>query len=689
MGRIGYGFGTSRRSVTANGTAPPLIAPSELWQGTAGSGFTNIPADPLRTTAKPATRLLIPPFQWYDDVLLVGVFAAANNAGTLLDNMGIETVIVHYEGARHFIAAPSYQTMPDANGVPVTYFGWWVRLKHDGRNGHARLYFEAVPKDQTMQRRVVGPYQFSPQASVHDYTLDIAATPAEATGARYKTMASALSYLKSVNAKNPLVRFVEGGYYDLNGATNGWSSASWSNGYVHVTASAPVVLGRPAPAATADPSTFRPSCGLHLSGNMITLDFKSASELWNTDYAGRDHWLDGIKVTNSNGRYDLYRKSVRSTVGWLFRQSSITAGAWVTECNFTNLWNCLINTSLARGNILTSCWSDVFDHSYCVIGNRVDDWDSTTYSLPITALTVSYSGPEATATFERNGNTFTAKAGGVTIGTLTMGNSLAEFVANTNYTVQNLASWLNAMPGWSATALDNTRAGVFLTKTGYIPGTFPAVNVKNATAAFETLFDIHADWWQKQNGPIHENIVIADNVATNFVGQSVFWGNVDDMIVINNSWHNGDGEFIVGQGVANSRSQFGNTQRHMVFAHNTLATQRVWLRKDASGQFNPDGYSLWANNVVPSFEWLGGAADPDMSLYGNHMFDGYALPAGGGPALSQGGSDATLFVNAAAGDFTPSGQLLTNLKQPVVLHDANRKAREELAPAGAVAWFAD
>ena len=84
--RVGYGMKQRRRrSIKA---APLLIAPSAGWNGTAGSGFSTVPADPARTTAKPVLRLIVPPFQWYTNELVVGVYAAANNGGSLFDNMG-------------------------------------------------------------------------------------------------------------------------------------------------------------------------------------------------------------------------------------------------------------------------------------------------------------------------------------------------------------------------------------------------------------------------------------------------------------------------------------------------------------------------------------------------------------------------------------------------------------------------
>ena len=61
------------------------LEPSAGWNGTAATGFGGaygaVPTDPTRTTAKPALRLLVPPGQRFTDTLVVGVAAAANNAG--------------------------------------------------------------------------------------------------------------------------------------------------------------------------------------------------------------------------------------------------------------------------------------------------------------------------------------------------------------------------------------------------------------------------------------------------------------------------------------------------------------------------------------------------------------------------------------------------------------------------------
>ncbi|MCY1670479.1 hypothetical protein OVA07_05575 [Novosphingobium sp. SL115] len=686
MGRRGFGFGRYR-STSHLSAGPALLAPSALWTGVAGSGFTSIPVDPPRTTAKPAVRLIVPPFQWYTDELLVGVYAVANNGGSLTDSMGLETVIVHCEGTRTFIKEPTIQTFADANGNPVSYFGWWARLRHDGRNGNAHVYFEAVPKDSTMQRRVIGPYQFSPKAAKYSHQITVAATPAEVAGSRYKTLSAAYNYLKSQNATNPLVTITEAGDYDSGSVANGWVNGSHINGYVHLTATAPVSLVKSPPAANADPVAHRPGVPLHLYGANVTLDFNYAAELWHSDSIGRNHWLDGISLTNSHGRYDLYRKTGRNQLGWLLRgQNAPSDGTWVTECSFTNLWNSAMNTALVRGCTFNTCWSDLADHSLCFIDNRIDDFDSTAYSAHLPSLSLTYTGTGTTATIERGGgNVFTAKVNGATIGTFTATSTLAGWIAGTNYNVSDFVSWINGLgTDWSATLLDDTRAAWTLVPNGanYVPGSWPAMNVKNTTVTLATTFDVHADWWQKQDGPVLQNIICANNVTTNFVGAIFLIGDLEDAVFINNAWHCKD---VWGFGNRSAaRSQQGDYLRHFVFAHNTAVNQRFWLRNNIPAiPFDADGYCLWANNVLESFEWVG-TPDHDILVADNHIYDGYAIPAAGASGTTQGGNITNLFVDPAQGNFMPTGSLLDNTKPPRITYDQKKRARAGSCAVGAV-----
>lgn len=193
MAGFGFGYGPSLASRMRPATTKLTgIVPGEGWTGIAGSGFQSVPVDPVRTVGKPAMRLLVPPNQVYTDRMVVGVYAGANNGGTLIDNMGLEKVVVHFEGRVIDIAEPSLQSFNDANGNAVSYFGWWIELRRDGRNGAANLYFEAVPKDPELQRRVMGPYAFFPQTEMHDYTVTVAPSQFEIPGFRYRSITAAL-----------------------------------------------------------------------------------------------------------------------------------------------------------------------------------------------------------------------------------------------------------------------------------------------------------------------------------------------------------------------------------------------------------------------------------------------------------------------------------------------------------------
>ena len=54
------------------------------------------------------------------------------------------------------------------------------------------------------------------------------------------------------------------------------------------------------------------------------------------------------------------------------------------------------------------------------------------------------------------------------------------------------------------------------------------------------------------------------------------------------------------------------------------------------------------------------------------------------PDTTLGGAEQTLFADAAAGDFTPAGLLLTNLAVPIVKYDLNRVTRGATDAKGAV-----
>jgi hypothetical protein len=232
--------------------------------------------------------------------------------------------------------------------------------------------------------------------------------------------------------------------------------------------------------------------------------------------------------------------------------------------------------------------------------------------------------------------------------------------------------------------LDDTRRATALSLPGLKGVNFAATNVKGVTLQLVTEFDSHTDWYAQINpGNVKENVVIQDNTILNFRGQGLFLAGDDgakDYVVVNNAWFHKLSEDGY---AANSQtaSQMTWAHSHVVIAQNSWASQKFNFKVDAG--YTGDAYCLMADNTAPLISWVG-AVDPDVTVKDNHLQDGGVAPAGS-TGTTIGGTYATLFANAAAGDFTPQGALLANPKPAAVRYDQGKVLRAALAPAGAMA----
>lgn len=675
MTGCGFGFGShraGRRLVSLGRDRGPLpITPPPAWTGVAGSGFSALPEDPPRTTAKPAMRLLVAPNQYFTDELVIGVYAAANDRGSLLENMGLERVLVHYEGETHVIESPSIYLYEDANGQVRRCAGWWIVLANSGRHGHAQVYFEAVPRDPAMQNRVIGPFQFSPVAVLHDHEVTVAATAPVVAGASYQTIPAALQYLKGVSAQNPRITIAETATYDL-GTGAGMAPTHAGNGYCTIRATVPVTIGR----ATADYISFEARTrydGMRFTGANITFDMRNVLAIYQ-ETTGRSNWYDGVTFTNSAGRNSLWRRGPADST-YTLRGEPI-----LTECSFRWVRGPTRGARLVRGVDVYQCYGDMIDNAQCVIGSTFADCDTRiTFASYLDALTVRYTGAGASATLQVSGNSdtnnrvWTARVAGAIVGTFTVQNTVAAFTANTNYTVQNVADWLNGLAGWTATVLDDTRRATACGNGTNKGHAIPQTDVKTAPLTVKSFFDIHADWYQQ--GSLRENVLVADNVVYNCFAQLVFFslGEQRDTLFLNNC--------LGSTGEATVFSQFDYPASHFVMVHNSWANQKVRFRP--TDGFNADGYCLMANNVAPDIDWTAGTPDADMVIRDNHVFDGAIGPGAAATGTTTGGDTASLFVNAMAGDFTPAGALLANLKPAALGFGFMGLARVGAVPPGA------
>ena len=691
-----FGFGAAGRSRLLAHFSPPapdaFISPSEDWTGTAASGFSSTPTDPTRTTAKPAMRLLVPPNQFYTDDLLVGVVAGANNEGSLYDNMGLSHVTTHYEGNSVDIASPSFETFNDANGNPVTYFGWWIRLKHDGRLGVANLYFEAVPTDATMQNRVIGPFRFCPNDTLHDWDKTI---PGD-----YATVKDAATASKAANARNPRVTITQAGLYQTEDQfTNAWTI----DGRFTIEASVPgVVFGFES--YTRDRQMQVPRYPMCLRGANITLDTANFTEWYVGSIADIHPWLDGTRITNSDGRDSLKRGGPINPAVRIVR-----GRPFFTECTFDETANSAYEAGAVRGCTFDNVGQDIFTDSWLVVGNRVTNHNDEFWNTDIDAFSVEYTGAEATATLSRSGGT-EGNTGGVW--TASYGANSATFdtgqgtqadldardvSAGRGYWFADVVEWLNGLPGWSAKLLISPdRRAASGSLAGEKGQGFADLDVKDTPATIVSLFDKHGDFYQQALGnssfSTRENVIIMGNTGVTMQVQSLFLapadgGHTRDYLVVNNAfWLDPaagdyfDADVLLSQF---GRGRTAHTLSHVVVAHNSWANQKAALRTDASGANKPDfdGYCLNACNTAPDLTWAG-ALDADLEIASNHLHTG--ATGTGDAGETKAGTAADLFADAAAGDFAPAGELLANLKAPVVRYDLNGNERGATAAAGAV-----
>ncbi|MDJ0641431.1 MAG: hypothetical protein QNJ15_01310 [Erythrobacter sp.] len=686
------------QSVSANGT-PPLLAPSASWTGIEGSGFSAIPVDPVRLTAKPALRLITPPKQHFTDTLDVGVFAAANDGGSLLDSLGLAGVTFHLEGNNVTLERPSLHSFVDVNGSLQTYFGWWVRLrKPPQESGYAHLYIEATPRDATMQSRVIGPYLFAPQNELFDGQLSVAPTAPEVEGASYQSVVAAIEHAKAQSWENYLLTLAEPGKYDIGESTpTRWDQKGWCN----ISAGVPgCSIGKQGYSNDAEAKIIPARSPIRLMGSDLTLDFRHVVEI---DSFDGNFWCDGISITSSDprGRYETLRGGPPDQFGW-----RIDGNPYFTECEISELSGVCGQARLVRGCVLTNMTYDVFGDVTCAVFNRLTNHRGGYWYTDHPCVEISYSGAEGSATIQRDGSadagiaTWTA-SWGTSIATFECGNREEYYLRTSGdgYTFQDLVDWVNGDlaaldGGWSATLTDTEFADIRCC-AGSLPGAkgagFGPQDVASEPLTIAAMFDRHGDFYQHATGTL-ENAIIAFNSGVDVQAQLIFISPTEiggdaaerDLMILGNAFYLRPGLDGYYDPEANS-SQFGRTNltaSHVVIAHNTHANQRWLIRSDNPG-FTTDPYCLFTNNVASAVVYAGPTL-PNLTIDALHLH-GSATKPSGATRVAFGGDETSLFVDPAAGDFTPAGALMSSGFAPTLPFDAFNGEFPEIAAPGAIA----
>lgn len=654
-----------------------LLEPQPEWTGMAASGFTIIPADPARNTAKPSVRLLTPPRQRFTDTLLIGVTAFANDGGTLIG--GIDRVRFHFEGSSLDVLTPLFHTFHDINGMERTYYGYWATLKRPAsRTGIANLYIEAIPADATMQARVMGPFAYSLQTTLHDLELTID-PDVSVSATNYHTFNAAIAAIKAASPvpANPRITFKKA-MADVAMTFAGVPFTATN--YVTVEAEAPVSFGYATLDTTASVDTnslLRPNAGpIWLRGKNITVDFANADAI--SIITGHEWVLDGIALTNSDGPTALYRGGINN------QGRRVIGNPWLLECRISNLANACVGASLVRGCTLSDVRQDIFSDARCIVGTRVERHSDAHTNNDIPALTVVYTGSQPNATIARSGgvdpnnSTFTFKWG-INTATFATG-KLATFYARTagdGYTFADLVDWINGTlagldAGWSATLLDTEgRRASSASLLGLKGQPFGATNCKTTPRQIMSNFDAHGDWYQQYFTGLTENVIAHENIGFDMQTQNIFLSsttNSRDMVFVNNALANDVvGSDYFDQTVVQSqlgRSSNATVMSHIVIAHCSMPNQTLSFRNDGTVTIF-DAYCVVANNAVRNIAKASISNTVGAIIRNNHLHGGQTSLAEA-VDTTIGGDQDSLFANFNAGDFAPAGALLTNLKVPVI-----------------------
>ncbi|MEM7703265.1 MAG: sialate O-acetylesterase [Pseudomonadota bacterium] len=671
---------TSGSSVV-NSASPsqfPTITTGSSWDGAAGSGFITPPADPARTTAKPVLRLIEPPHQHFTDTLTVGAAAMANNSGTLIG--GVAAVRFYFEDDTPLeVATPSFRTLTRVDGSTYECLGYWVDLqKPSSAQGAAQLYIEAVPTDATMQNRVIGPFLYYPSAVQHDFQTTVG------TAGDHTTFNAAKEAARNSGAANPLIELLDDGDYALSQGGPGYIPT----GYLTV---------RPAPGVSA-----RFTLG---AGNEAVWD-QNIGRLWLEDIAIDLDTIAAIKTQGGAGQVLKRCRAERAGGRQLWFKNTppdsyfVEGPAYLLECYTDGVYEVGDANALMRGTINERGFGDITSSCPATLYNTFHDWDWLDIApVDIPRMTISYSGTGSSVTLSRSFQgsgpqtnrlrIFTLKVDGVTALTFEawqfwdrydepVTDDGATPATVRGYEVQHFVEALNAVPEFSATLQNNDVAARALNLQGSDDNAdFGDTEIISGDGSYDLIADIdlHAGAISGNTG---ENRIHLFDQITDF-NDSLLWNysqnpGYKDVIIAG---------CVIGQGgdpVVGSNNLIANDYSHVVFVHNSVRGQNVFLGR-STGTTSWDSYCLFSNNASPT---LGDNSNTNQVQGANNHLAADTIVSSNFTGTIVAGSTASWFPNADQRDFSAAGELAANPKPPTMVYDLNASVRSNPSSVGAV-----
>ena len=658
--------------------APTAISPGDSWNGSPGSGYGTKPVDPTRTTAKPALRMVQAWGQRFAAPLIIGVDSEAVG--------GVDHVTAYVEGSSA-VLQEAVLIDTDVNNKPRTRIGYWIALSLTPAQlaahptGKIDVYFKATPKDATMQERVIGPYRFYPRAAEFSGTYNIAASGA---GGAYRTLKAAFQAAINANEEAPRFHFTETGAYEMEDSPS-FSSYTGGKGFWMVDAAPGVTatLGRsafPYGISQGLPGSYwAPGiAGLEFRGSGIVLDYKNIMYIdapSGANYDGLERYPrgNGCTIDSSLGTISTYYwNGTNRPVA-----SPFVTQCFLEDCTIKHIGGALGGTWVAINNRVLDTLGEIAPNCAYAAFNYINGWNPWAFFGPTDCMSLSYGGAGVGRMWVIGGTSANASmhfsVDGVEITTGGFPIPMNYYTRGTNHNVSEVVAIINAHGGgWAATALvpDGPNAA-FLEGVKINAGSDGIFNPTvvggpSAPSVSRVSYDFHQDFWHSINQTGHgsdQGTIIRSNTI---IGEGYFNGTppafirgdtgVKDIMILDNC-------------VAHANSfGFGGASSHVYTRGNS------WGEGWTPGQEDVT-YSLFEANVGNIYWQTGTITSPvykDNYLV-SETATGATTALAGAPhsgnviVAASGYGDVraklqAVFTNADAGDFRPTGGLLTHLK---------------------------
>lgn len=670
-----------------------VIVPGPLWDGTAGSGWGGArPAVIARTGPQCPLR----PITLDEEVIGTAEMYIGARTGAF---GGLQKVEILCEGATFDVTDQIVHTYPAPRGGPdeilIGNFGKFVRDAMPDVYGTIELFWRATPNDPTILPMVFGPLIFyfpsltpgpvsmwnatTNPAGKFGRVIELAKTPAEIVGSRYRKWVDAAKYAKNNLLIGAIIYCTETGDY---APRSGESTSVGSNntGGRIITTQAPGVTCTMTNVGPRPPTSnlyYRNRTGYNgLHFKMIEWDQEGFETLY-YETTGRQvrHVFEGCRIYNSMGPWPLFQ-------GGYPGQPIAISGIYLDNlCENLRPDRSMQSTPLARNNTLVNIPGDIFTLANCAVGNRMTDLDQQYYRQNHPSVTIAYTGAGvATHRRERDpGFTGDATDRNVTSDRFILAVDAVD-VLNVNLAGTNstLAALVNAVPNFAMVDLypsnwssrdDRMAASLTVADRGK---PWPATAVTSTPQNIGTTFDVHSDFNQATTSP-KTNVVICENWGLRLESQTYFWtqsGLQKDTLFENNAIY-----VTIGAGLS---SQISVALSHVLFRHNDLLNQSFIF----SGTVEKcEGYG----NAMGSLKTEG---SPDMTWWDrNHAGSVLGTAATQPTNMIVGGSNATLYVDADNGDMRPKVggplELLANRIPPKTKFDRRGNLRAASDARGA------